>query len=120
MKLSYSRPKNDQYADEAENNDAETARGQPLVQKPHRQQRGPSRHGEFKREHHGKRKHGEAKGPCELRGVVNAVPEKIESHAARYRMHAKILACSEQHQQYDERDTAADRKDLKNAQAALE
>ena len=51
---------------------------------------------------------------------MNAVAEKIESHAARYRMHAKVLVHSEQHQQHDERDTAADRKDLKNAQAATE
>jgi hypothetical protein len=88
------------------------------MQKPYRQQRGPGRHGEFKRKYHGKRKHGEAKRPRVLRGVVYAVSEKIKPHAAGYRMHAKILACGEQYQQHDKRDAAADREDLKNAQAA--
>ena len=96
----------------------ETARRQALVQKPDRQQCGPCRHGEFKRKHHGKRKHGEAKCPCELRRIVNSVPEKIESHAARKCMHAKFLVHDKESQQDHERDAAADRKDLKDAQPA--
>ena len=49
---------------------------------------------------------------------MDDVAEKIESHAARFCMHAKILAYGQKNQQHNERDAAADREDLENAEPA--
>ena len=48
---------------------------------------------------------------------MDDVAEKIESHAARTRMRAKVLAHEKKKKQDEKGDAAADRQDLKNAQA---
>ena len=49
---------------------------------------------------------------------MDDVAEKIESHAARTRMRAKVLAHEKKKKQNEKGDATADRKDLKYAQSA--
>jgi hypothetical protein len=107
------------HADQPEDHDAGAARRHALVQKPHRQQRGPGRHGEFQREYRGQRQQGQAGRPGILRNVMDDVAQEVELHAPRTRERTQLRAHDHQHGQDGQYAGAAHQENFENAEADL-